>query len=241
VSVVIELRQPTSRVPALARSKRVVDLVAGLLLSVLSLPVVLALAAFSATRFRAFPFFVQERIGLHGLPIRCIKIRSLAPNVPPYLDKADLQDRDLEERWARAMRRLHLDELPQFWQVVFGTMSLVGPRPMIASIVDRMPDEVAHLRHSVRPGVTGPWQVSVDGPKMIADTCDYDIAYIRHASARVDLRILLLTAVQSVGAAKRPKADVFKLMGVRSHEPRVARLGPGVGDHRNAGRVVGDP
>jgi lipopolysaccharide/colanic/teichoic acid biosynthesis glycosyltransferase len=210
----------------LAASKRVFDIAVGVLLSLLALPLVAVLATVSLVRFRAFPFFVQERIGLGGATIKCVKIRSLSPRVPAYLDKAALQQHGGEERWARVMRKLHLDELPQFWQVVAGTMSLVGPRPMIASIVARMPPEVAQIRHSVRPGITGPWQVSVDGSNLIDDACSYDIAYVRHATPMVDLRILLNTATQALGAPKRPKYQVFGWMAVDPDDPSLVHCPP---------------
>ncbi|WP_166657738.1 sugar transferase [Ilumatobacter fluminis] len=221
---------------AMSPSKRAFDVVVGAVLCVITLPLLLALATWSGVRLRAWPFFVQERVGLGQQPIRIVKIRTLSPQTPAYLDKSELLEHGGEQRWAAALRKSHLDELPQFWQVVAGTLSLVGPRPMIASIVERMPAESACLRHSIRPGVTGPWQISVDGGSLLDDACDYDLAYVRRASARVDLSIIAWTTAQAVGASERSKAWVFNLMRVDIELPdgRCSDL-VGVGNESDAG------
>jgi sugar transferase EpsL len=217
------------------------DVVVGLLLSIVTMPVVAVLAAISAVKFRTNPFFVQERVGLNGEPFRCIKIRSLPAETPAYLDKLALNDHCEPTGWCRFLRRFHLDELPQFWHVVGGSMSLVGPRPMIKSIIDEIPHDIAQVRHSIRPGVTGPWQVSVDGAHSLLTCLDYDETYVRNASLLLDLKLLALTAVQTGGVAKRQKPQVFAMMGhasadVRDGEHSVVALrhDPEFADVRNA-------
>ena len=212
--------------------KRVVDFFAGLGLALLSFPLLVALAFWSAISFRAWPFFVQERVGLGGKPVRCFKIRTLCRHTPAYLDKEELVAQGHERRLAATVRKTHLDELPQFWQVVAGTFSLVGPRPMIASIVDRMPADVAERRHSVRPGITGPWQVSVDGSFLLDHRCDYDLAYVEHASWRIDASIIWWTTAQALGASEKPKRDVFALMKVAPDESPVWSVGATGADGR---------
>lgn len=198
--------------PRLYPGKRMLDIVAGLILSIVTLPIVLVLASISAVKFRASPFFVQERVGLDGGLLRCVKIRSLPKTTPTYLDKTALHDHLEPTAWCRFLRRSHLDELPQFWQTVTGAMSLVGPRPMIAMIVAEIPQQQALVRHSVRPGVTGPWQVSVDNARSVLGCLDYDELYVRNASLALDLKLLLLTAAQTVGAAKRDREQVMAMM-----------------------------
>ena len=192
--------------------KRALDVVAGTLLSIVTMPLVVVLGAISAVKFRSSPFFVQERVGLNGELFRCIKVRSLPPTTPAYLDKLALIDHGHPTGWNHFMRRFHFDELPQFWHVVGGSMSLVGPRPMIAAIIDAMPDDDAQARHSVRPGITGPWQVSVDGAHSLLDCPEYDDAYVRCASLVLDLKLLVLTAAQTIGLAKREHDKVFAMM-----------------------------
>jgi hypothetical protein len=103
-------------------------------------------------------------------------------------------------------------------------MSLVGPRPMIASIIDDLSPQTALVRQSVRPGITGPWQVSVDGARSLHDCLDYDQNYVREASLVLDLKLLALTAAQTIGLPKRDRARVFAMMASAPH-------GAGTGDH----------
>ena len=91
-------------------------------------------------------------------------------------------------------------------------MSLVGPRPMIASIIDEIPHDKALVRQSIRPGVTGPWQVSVDGAHSLLSCLDYDETYVRNASLVLDLKLVALTAAQTIGLRKRDREQVFAMM-----------------------------
>jgi lipopolysaccharide/colanic/teichoic acid biosynthesis glycosyltransferase len=213
----VEQREPgTADAAPAGRSlyvgKRVLDVAIGLVLSIATLPVVLILAAVSAVKFRTSPFFVQQRVGLHGELFACIKIRSLPATTPEYLDKLALIDHGHPAGWCRFLRRFHLDELPQFWHVVGGSMSLVGPRPMIQSIIDDIPHDIALARQSVRPGITGPWQVSVDGAHSLLTCLDYDETYVRTAGPVLDLKLLALTAAQTIGLDKREREQVFAMM-----------------------------
>ena len=101
-------------------------------------------------------------------------------------------------------------------------MSLVGPRPMIASIIDEIPHHTALVRQSIRPGVTGPWQVSVDGAHSLLTCLDYDETYVRSASLVLDLKLVALTAAQTIGFPKRDRGQVFAMM---SHTPAGDRDG----------------
>jgi lipopolysaccharide/colanic/teichoic acid biosynthesis glycosyltransferase len=192
--------------------KRALDVVVGTTLSIVTAPIVTVLAAVSAVKFRTSPFFVHERVGLGGDSFRCIKIRSLPEGTPAYLDKVALNDHCEPTGWARFLRRFHLDELPQFWHVVGGSMSLVGPRPMIKSIIDEIPHDIEQVRHSIRPGITGPWQVSVDGAHSLLDCLDYDEVYVSKANLALDVKLMALTAVQTIGLPKSEKAKVFAMM-----------------------------
>lgn len=172
-------------------TKRVIDLIAAFVLTVLTLPVVVVLAVVLAVHLRAWPFFTHERIGHDGRMIRVTKLRTLPPSTRPYALKTEVS---LEtSRLCLALRRLHLDELPQLWLVVVGAMSLVGPRP-------KMPDEhepvdpiYGYERVTVPQGITGLWQVSDATNVLPSDAMQYDLFYVRNQTLLLDLWILWRT------------------------------------------------
>ena len=199
--------------------KRAVDLVVGLILLAACLPVILVIAVGSALTLRAWPFFVQERIGRDGQTFRFLKIRTLPTATNPYADKYSLAELDIP-RFTRLLRALHLDELPQLLLVVLGRMSLVGPRPEMPTLHAALPPGFAQARSRVRPGCTGLWQVGVDCDGLIGEAPEYDAYYVAHRSQRLDLWILWQTVrkVVSGGAgqvvldevptwASRPRVD----------------------------------
>lgn len=183
--------------------RRTIDVAAGVTLSVVTLPVVLGAAVLSAVVLRAWPFFVQERIGLDGRPFRFLKIRTLPVTAPKYTDKHSLKGHDIP-RFCRALRDLHIDELPQLYLVVAGQMTLVGPRPEMPFLHERLPSHFAALRTSVRPGCTGLWQVSESCAGLIEDAPEYDCYHLAHRSLRLDAWILL----QTVGKLLRPRRRI---------------------------------
>ncbi|WP_375416102.1 sugar transferase [uncultured Hymenobacter sp.] len=143
-------------------------------------------------------FYRQERIGRHGQPFRIIKFRSM------YVD-AEAQgpalSSDHDPRitpWGRFMRRVRLDELPQFWNVLRGDMSLVGPRPERQFFIDKIVAIAPHYRHlhRVRPGLTSLGQVKYGYaetvPQMV-ERLKFDILYIENMSLAMDFRVLLYT------------------------------------------------
>jgi lipopolysaccharide/colanic/teichoic acid biosynthesis glycosyltransferase len=177
--------------------RRAVDLVVSVPLAVLTFPVVVVLALISAVAFRAWPFFVQERVGRDGRSFRFVKIRSLPVDVPSYLDKYALHHR-MDHPWSGLIRRSHLDELPQLWHVVAGQMSLVGPRPEMVPLSHRLDAGFARARVMVRPGCTGLWQLSVHNAGLIGETPKYDLYYLSHSSIRLDLWVLWRTLRRTI-------------------------------------------
>lgn len=156
------------------------------------LPVTLALATASMVRFRAWPFFVQERIGHLGTTFNVIKIRSLPKSFPSTVGKHELAE-DGVGSYSTFLRSTHLDELPQLLNVLNGTMSLVGPRPMIQEVIALLDPACRHQRHLVPPGLTGPWQLSTMGAHSLHECPELDTAYVEHASARNDIWMLTQT------------------------------------------------
>jgi len=188
--------------------KRIVDVGLGLLLLLATLPVLVAAALTSAVALRAWPFFVQDRVGAGGQRFRFVKIRTLPRSVDPYADKFQL-DLDALPAAVRFLRRFHLDELPQLGLLVIGRMSLVGPRPEMPTLHGRLPREFAAARTSVRPGCTGLWQISEAVHGLIGDDERYDRFYLEHRTLRLDAWILWRTvAVMLLNGARIHLGDV---------------------------------
>jgi hypothetical protein len=105
-------------------------------------------------------------------------------------------------RLCALLRRTHLDELPQLWSVVFGQMSLVGPRPALPTSVEPLDKGFETTRRSVRPGCTGLWQLSVASGDTATSAPRFDLFYIDNASLRLDLWILVRTIGWVLGLVK---------------------------------------
>lgn len=145
------------------------------------------------------PFFYRQvRIGKNGQPFRIIKFRSMyvdAEKSGPALSS----DHDPRiTTWGRFMRKVRLDELPQFWNVMKGDMSLVGPRPERQYFIDQIVRIAPHYRHlhRVRPGLTSLGQVKYGYAETVSQMVErlkFDILYIENMSLAMDFRVLLYT------------------------------------------------
>ena len=187
--------------------KRLIDLVMGTVLALLSLPVVLLLAAVSAVNLRAWPFFVQTRIGAGGVPFRLVKLRTLPVSTNHYADKRAIESIPLT--WvSRTLRRTHLDELPQLVLVPIGRMSLVGPRPEMRFLHEEMPASFARRRTEVRPGCTGLWQIGHQCSGLIAEAPEYDLHYVDNRSLLLDLWIVWRTVTMTIHHRTVSIADI---------------------------------
>lgn len=182
-------------------AKRTFDILVAGTAVVIALPVIVLSALGSAVALRAWPFFTQERIGWHGERFRFLKVRTLPVDVPRYTDKHQLEMTEIPA-FCRLLRRLHLDELPQLFLVLTGHMSLVGPRPEMPYLHERMPEEFRELRTSVRPGCTGLWQVSASCSDLIGVSPEYDRFYLSNRSLRLDLWVLLQTSLKMIGLGR---------------------------------------
>ena len=200
--------------------KRAIDMLAGTALALVALPLVLVLAAISAVSFRAWPFFVQRRVGRFGHPFRLVKVRTLPRHVPRYADKYAIQGVPLP-RWAQFARRHKLDELPQLFLVPLGKMSLVGPRPEMGGLHESFESAFATARTSMRPGCTGLWQISDQCHRLISEGVEYDKFYMRNHSVRLDLWILARTVRTVLGGKPVGLGDVpsWAIATPRVHAP----------------------
>jgi len=187
-------------------TKRLADLLIASLLFILTLPVMVAATIGCAIVLRAWPFFVQRRVGRNGREFRFIKLRTLPTSTPAYLLKRDLSFKRVP-LFTRTLRALHFDELPQLLLVLTGQMSLVGPRPEMPEFHDELDPDFAAARTTVRPGCTGLWQISADCEGLIGDTPEYDRFYLANQSLRLDLWILARTTLMMLGFGSPPGLD----------------------------------
>jgi lipopolysaccharide/colanic/teichoic acid biosynthesis glycosyltransferase len=185
--------------------KRGVDIVVGTVLAVIALPLIVVLAIGAAVTLRAWPIFVQDRLGKDGRTFRFPKVRTLPPDTAASTDKYSLSGVRIPT-YGRLLRRTHLDELPQLLLVPFGLMSLVGPRPEMPEVAARYPADFVAERTSVRPGCTCLWQLSDSANGLIYEAPEYDRAYLRHSGPLLDAWILYRTA-----RAWLPKSSAIEL------------------------------
>lgn len=171
-------------------AKRALDLAVAvpLLLATAPLQVLLALAV--RIRLGRPARFRQVRAGRAGATIVVTKLRTMTDERGP--DGRPLPDGQRLTGFGRRLRATSLDELPQLWSVVTGAMSLVGPRPLPTTYLDRYSPE-QRRRLEAKPGVTGWAQVNGRNSLEWADRLALDVWYVDHASALVDLKILLRT------------------------------------------------
>jgi lipopolysaccharide/colanic/teichoic acid biosynthesis glycosyltransferase len=135
----------------------------------------------------------QTRIGQYGRAFKIYKIRTMNPNVhlPPG-SPHKLKDDPRVGRVGRFLRKTSIDELPQFWNVLIGNMTLVGPRPELPEIVAHYAPW-QHERHVVPPGITGWWQILWRSEKPLHHSTEDDIYYVKNRCLLLDLQILLRT------------------------------------------------
>ncbi|HRH37569.1 MAG TPA: sugar transferase [Flavobacteriales bacterium] len=180
--------------------KRVIDVAASSLALLLLSPFLLTLAILVKLSSPGPILFRQERIGKHGKPFRIIKFRSMGCDAEasgPQLSSATDPRITPIGRW---MRRMRMDELPQFWNVIKGEMSLVGPRPERQHFIEAITELAPHYRHlhKVRPGITSWGQVKfgyAENVQQMVRRLKYDILYIENMSLAVDLKILAYTVL----------------------------------------------
>ncbi len=184
--------------------KRVIDVAFVLLIAPFVLPMVLALCVLIALDGSS-PFYTQLRVGKGGRTFRLWKLRSMVPDADERLARHLADNEAARMEWnayqklasdprittlGLALRKTSFDELPQLWNVLKGDMSLVGPRPMMPEQRDLYP---GHAYYALRPGVTGPWQVSDRNTATFAQRAEFDTAYERNVSFATDVRLLIAT------------------------------------------------
>ena len=183
--------------------KRVFDVVVSGLAIVVGSPILIAIALSIRLRDGAPVLFRQTRVGLHGRRFDMIKFRTMSIDAEHQLEdlmaKSEISGQAFKmtddprvTRSGRFLRRTSLDELPQLWNVLRGDMSLVGPRPALPREVDAY-DMWHRRRLSMKPGITGLWQVSARRSATFDTWAQLDLSYIDRWSLWLDLKILART------------------------------------------------
>lgn len=206
------------------RVKRALDVVAAVAALVVAAPVMAVVAVLVWATVGRPVLFRQPRAGRHGRPFRMVKFRTMRPADP---SRGLVTDADRLPAVGRVLRSTSLDELPTLWHVLRGQMSLVGPRPLLVSYLDRYTARQAR-RHEVRPGVTGLAQVRGRNAVAWQRRLALDVWYVDHRGCALDLRILRATVAlvlrrRGIGAAGQVTMPEFD--GDRAASPREAAIG----------------
>ena len=172
-----------------------------------SLPFFILISLLIKLSSRGPIFFLQERIGKNNIPFKCIKFRTMHPEAKVILENILMKDnklrREFEENHkikndpritniGKFLRKTSLDELPQFINVLRGEMSIVGPRPIVKDEKNKYKEKFKKVS-SIKPGITGLWQVSGRNNLTYKRRVMLDLNYVENYNLLMDLRILLRT------------------------------------------------
>ncbi len=194
---VINIRNVPLTDPVKATAKRAVDICGALVGIVLFSPIMLVVATLIKLTSPGPIIFKQERVGLHNKPFMMYKFRSMVQQTEADEKKGWTVPGDPRvTRVGRFIRKTSIDEFPQFFNVLAGQMSLIGPRPERTQFVEMFKEEIPRymIKHQVRPGMTGWAQVNgLRGDTSIYERVKYDIWYIENWTMSLDVKILFLT------------------------------------------------
>ncbi|MDJ0735182.1 MAG: sugar transferase [Nostocaceae cyanobacterium] len=196
-------------------TKRLFDIVFSLLVLILFSPIYLILALLIALSSSGPIFYVQQRVGKNYKPFNCIKFRTMVSNADEILmqmmDTSPQLRKEFEHNFklkhdpritkiGRFLRITSLDEFPQFWNVLKGDMSVVGPRPLVPEELPKYGIYIDHVL-TIRPGITGMWQVSGRNDIPYPRRVQIDLQYVKFRTFLLDLWIVLKT----IGVVVIPK------------------------------------
>jgi exopolysaccharide production protein ExoY len=194
-------------------AKRLFDIMASIAGIIFLAPLLVVIAILVWGSGKGSVIYSHPRVGYGGQLFRCFKFRTMRAQSDEYLSGLLKQDPAAREEWlannkirrdprvtkfGRFLRRTSIDELPQLFNVLKGDMSLVGPRPIVVSEIPRYGHYISNY-WSVKPGITGLWQVSRRSDTTYRRRVAYDVIYGRRQSFSMDARILLRTIVAIVG------------------------------------------
>lgn len=194
---VINIRHVPLNDPLNAAMKRVVDIFGAVVALILFSPIMLVTAVLIKLTSPGPLIYCQERVGLHNRPFKMYKFRSMEVQAPEKEKSEWTTKRDPRVTpIGRIIRKTSIDEMPQLFNILFGSMSLVGPRPERPYFVERFKEEIPRymIKHQVRPGMTGWAQVNgYRGDTSITKRIEHDLYYIENWTLGFDFKILFLT------------------------------------------------
>jgi len=198
-AVLIEIS--TEIMPEWQRSvKRVMDIVLSSIALIICFPLLLVISIMVKTGSKGPIFFGQERIGWHGKPFIIHKFRTMYVDAEKAGPQLSSENDPRITRFGRFLRKVRLDELPQFYNVLIGEMSLVGPRPERQYFIEKIEEIAPHYRrlHKVRPGITSWGQVKygyAENVEQMVQRLKFDLLYIENMSLALDVKILIYTVL----------------------------------------------
>lgn len=174
--------------------KRFFDIVISLMMLVVFLPVFFIISVIVAMDTKAFPIFVQTRMGCNNKPFRMLKFRTMTLQAPSDVASCKLHNPELYiTKFGHILRRLSVDELPQLLNILVGQMSFVGPRPVVLTETALLELRTRNGACSVRPGLTGVAQTSGRDKVTFTEKARMDAFYANNVSFSLDLHVLMLT------------------------------------------------
>jgi len=183
--------------------KRLLDVVISIVSVVVFFPVFIALAIGIKMSSKGPVMYKQERIGKFGKPFMIYKLRTMVNNAETNVPLLSSSEDSRITRIGQFLRRTHLDEIPQFINVIKGEMSLVGPRPERKFYIDQIAEIAPYVTHlqKLRPGITSWGQVKygyASNVEQMVERLQYDMVYLKNISLYVDFKILIYTIMECV-------------------------------------------
>ncbi len=183
-------------------TKRLLDVTLSLIASIIFMPVFIILAIIIKTTSKGPVLYKQERIGRFGKPFYIYKLRSMVTDAENGTPALSAENDSRITKIGKFMRKTHLDEIPQFFNVIIGDMSLVGPRPERQFYIDQIVKRAPHYTHlhKLRPGITSWGQVKYGYASNVDEMLErlpYDMMYLKNISLYIDFKILIYTVMVS--------------------------------------------
>ena len=172
--------------------KRVIDISASVLAILILSPLLLVTASLTLLLLGRPLFYTQQRPGLHGIPFRIIKFRTMRNSVDSK--GQPLPDEERLTKVGRFLRSTSIDELPELLNILIGQMSLIGPRPLLMEYLPLYSKEQMR-RHEVRPGLTGLAQVNGRNALSWEERLKFDVDYVDNVSFWLDLKIVIKSSM----------------------------------------------
>jgi exopolysaccharide biosynthesis polyprenyl glycosylphosphotransferase len=184
-------------------TKRLLDVFLSLIASLILFPVFIVLTIIIKTTSKGPIFYKQERVGRFGKPFNIYKLRSMVADAENGTPALSSENDDRITKIGKFMRKTHFDEIPQFYNVIIGDMSLVGPRPERQYYIDQIVKKAPHYTHlhKLRPGITSWGQVRYGYASNVDEMLErlpYDMMYLKNISLYIDFKIMIYTIMVSL-------------------------------------------